>query len=143
MVRQLAYSTELLVCINQALKQYKQEEEKNSTQLNTLKLSLSLLSLCVFAHFQLHYISALHLSNYRQNYGKKSRPTITAKMVATYQPLTLAMQPCLTWLPTTICVHTQQEQDSEGNFKNEATDLFDSISTEVKKAYCNCLQLLN
>jgi ABC-type bacteriocin/lantibiotic exporter with double-glycine peptidase domain len=29
-------------------------------------------------------------------------------MVATYQPLTLAMQPCLTWLPTTICVHTQQ-----------------------------------
>jgi pentatricopeptide repeat protein len=32
-----------------------------------------------------------------------------------------------------------EEQDSEGNFKNEATDLFDSISTEVKKAYCNCL----
>ena len=80
---------------------------KNSTQLNTLKLSLSLLSLCVFAHFHLLYISALHLSNYRQSYGKKSRPTITAKMVATYQPLTLAMQPCLTWLPTTICVHTQ------------------------------------
>jgi pentatricopeptide repeat protein len=32
-----------------------------------------------------------------------------------------------------------EEQDSEGNFKNEATELFDSISTEVKKAYCNCL----
>ncbi|KAL3585102.1 hypothetical protein D5086_011969 [Populus alba] len=32
-----------------------------------------------------------------------------------------------------------EEQDSGGDFKNEATDLFDSISTEVKKAYCNCL----
>ncbi|KAG5242410.1 hypothetical protein OIU78_003807 [Salix suchowensis] len=32
-----------------------------------------------------------------------------------------------------------EEQDIEGNFKNEATDLFDSISIEVKKAYCNCL----
>jgi hypothetical protein len=81
---------------------------KNSTQLNTLKLSL-LFFLSVFSHtFHLLNISALHLSNYRQSYGKKSRPTITAKMVATYQPLTLAMQPCLTWLPTTICVHTQQ-----------------------------------
>jgi hypothetical protein len=38
-VRQLAYSTELLVCINQAWKQYKQqnkeEEKKFSTQLNS------------------------------------------------------------------------------------------------------------
>jgi hypothetical protein len=58
-VRQLAYSTELRVCINQALKQYKQEEEKklNSTQ-HSQALS-SLLSLCVFAHFSL----AQHLSS--------------------------------------------------------------------------------
>jgi hypothetical protein len=61
-VRQVAYSTELLVCINEAYKQYKQEEEKNfSTQLNTLKLSLSLLSLCVFAHFHLLSISQLFI----------------------------------------------------------------------------------
>ncbi|CAK7323311.1 unnamed protein product [Dovyalis caffra] len=32
-----------------------------------------------------------------------------------------------------------EDQDSEVNFKKEAADLFDSISTEVKKAYCNCL----
>jgi len=44
-VRQLAYSTELLVCINQAWKQYKQqnkEEEKNSLLNSTLPSSLSL-----------------------------------------------------------------------------------------------------
>ncbi|GAV59855.1 PPR domain-containing protein/PPR_1 domain-containing protein/PPR_2 domain-containing protein/PPR_3 domain-containing protein [Cephalotus follicularis] len=28
---------------------------------------------------------------------------------------------------------------SEGNFKEEASELFDSISADVKKAYCNCL----
>jgi hypothetical protein len=40
-VRQLAYSTELLVCINEAYKQYKQEEEKKLSQLNsTLSSSL-------------------------------------------------------------------------------------------------------
>ncbi|KAJ6749384.1 hypothetical protein OIU85_000067 [Salix viminalis] len=32
-----------------------------------------------------------------------------------------------------------EEQGNEGSFKKEAADLFDSISTEVKKAYCNCL----
>ncbi|KAL9373321.1 hypothetical protein Peur_032941 [Populus x canadensis] len=32
-----------------------------------------------------------------------------------------------------------EEQGNEGNFKKEAADLFDNISTEVKKAYCNCL----
>jgi len=53
-VRQLAYSTELLVCINHSKKQYKQRRRRKlfSTQLHSLKLSLlfSLLfcSLCVF-----------------------------------------------------------------------------------------------
>jgi hypothetical protein len=44
-VRQLAYSTELLICINQAWKQFKQqnkEEEKNSLLNSTLPSSLSL-----------------------------------------------------------------------------------------------------
>ena len=46
-VRQLAYSTELLVCINEAYKQYKQEEEKklNSTQ-HSQALSFTSFSLC-------------------------------------------------------------------------------------------------
>jgi hypothetical protein len=54
MVRQLAYSTELLVCIKHSKKQYKQRRRRKlfSTQLHSLKLSLlfSLLfcSLCVF-----------------------------------------------------------------------------------------------
>lgn len=30
-------------------------------------------------------------------------------------------------------------QSSEGEFKREASELFDSISIDVKKAYCNCL----
>ncbi|KAJ4704093.1 Pentatricopeptide repeat-containing protein [Melia azedarach] len=30
-------------------------------------------------------------------------------------------------------------QGSEGDFKKEASELFDSISIDVKKAYCNCL----
>ena len=51
-VRQLAYSTELLVCINEAYKQYKQEEEIKLSQLNSTLLKLSLFfsvlcSLCV------------------------------------------------------------------------------------------------
>lgn len=32
-----------------------------------------------------------------------------------------------------------EEQDIEGDFKKEATELFNSISNDVKKAYCNCL----
>lgn len=31
------------------------------------------------------------------------------------------------------------EKGSEGNFKNEAAELFDSIGSDVKKAFCNCL----
>ncbi|KAL2904852.1 hypothetical protein RDABS01_003562 [Bienertia sinuspersici] len=30
-------------------------------------------------------------------------------------------------------------EDSEGHFKGAASELFDTISTDVKKAYCNCL----
>jgi hypothetical protein len=58
-VRQLAYSTELLVCINEAYKQYKQEEEKklNSTQ-HSQALSFTSFSLC-FRTLSL----ALHLSS--------------------------------------------------------------------------------
>jgi hypothetical protein len=50
-VRQLAYSTELLVCINEAYKQYKQRGGESSQLNSTLKLSLLfsvLSSLCVF-----------------------------------------------------------------------------------------------
>lgn len=32
-----------------------------------------------------------------------------------------------------------EEQNGEGTFKKEASELFDSISADVKKAYCNCL----
>jgi len=54
MVWQLTYSTELLACINQSRKQYKQRGGENSSQLNSthsssLSLSLTLFSLC-FAH---------------------------------------------------------------------------------------------
>ena len=49
-VRQLAYSTELLVCINEAYKQYKQQKQgggENSSQLNsTLPSSLSVFLSC-------------------------------------------------------------------------------------------------
>ncbi|KAE8689819.1 Pentatricopeptide repeat-containing protein [Hibiscus syriacus] len=31
------------------------------------------------------------------------------------------------------------EQNDEGDFKNEASELFNCISSDVKKAYCNCL----
>ncbi|KAE8709120.1 Pentatricopeptide repeat-containing protein [Hibiscus syriacus] len=31
------------------------------------------------------------------------------------------------------------EQNNEGAFKNEASELFNCISSDVKKAYCNCL----
>ncbi|XVF75174.1 hypothetical protein PTKIN_Ptkin13bG0166000 [Pterospermum kingtungense] len=32
-----------------------------------------------------------------------------------------------------------EEQNGEGNFKNEAFELFNYIGSDVKKAYCNCL----
>ncbi|KAM1894075.1 hypothetical protein FF1_037140 [Malus domestica] len=32
-----------------------------------------------------------------------------------------------------------EKQDSSENFKNEASELFNSIGSDVKKAYCNCL----
>lgn len=32
-----------------------------------------------------------------------------------------------------------EEQNGEGTFRKEASELFDSISVDVKKAYCNCL----
>ncbi|XVE87637.1 hypothetical protein DITRI_Ditri19aG0003700 [Diplodiscus trichospermus] len=32
-----------------------------------------------------------------------------------------------------------EEQNGEGNFKNEASELFNYIGSDVKKAYCNCL----
>ncbi|KAK6269164.1 hypothetical protein QUC31_013324 [Theobroma cacao] len=32
-----------------------------------------------------------------------------------------------------------EEQDGQGNFKNEASELFNCIGSDVKKAYCNCL----
>ncbi|KAJ7946435.1 Pentatricopeptide repeat-containing protein [Quillaja saponaria] len=32
-----------------------------------------------------------------------------------------------------------EEQAGDGNFKKEASELFDSISADVKKAFCNCL----
>ncbi|XVF28057.1 hypothetical protein REPUB_Repub14bG0162800 [Reevesia pubescens] len=32
-----------------------------------------------------------------------------------------------------------EEQNGEGNFKNEASELFDYIGSDVRKAYCNCL----
>uniref|UniRef100_A0A2P2MU84 Uncharacterized protein MANES_08G070000 n=1 Tax=Rhizophora mucronata TaxID=61149 RepID=A0A2P2MU84_RHIMU len=32
-----------------------------------------------------------------------------------------------------------EEKGSEGNFKKEAAELFNSIGSDVKKAYCNCL----
>uniref|UniRef100_F6HCW7 Pentatricopeptide repeat-containing protein, mitochondrial n=1 Tax=Vitis vinifera TaxID=29760 RepID=F6HCW7_VITVI len=32
-----------------------------------------------------------------------------------------------------------EEQNGEGTFRKEASELFDSISADVKKAYCNCL----
>ncbi|KAJ7946438.1 Pentatricopeptide repeat-containing protein [Quillaja saponaria] len=32
-----------------------------------------------------------------------------------------------------------EEQAGDGNFKKEASELYDSISTDVKKASCNCL----
>jgi pentatricopeptide repeat protein len=31
------------------------------------------------------------------------------------------------------------EQDSDGEFRKEASELFDSIGVDVRKAYCNCL----
>lgn len=32
-----------------------------------------------------------------------------------------------------------EKQDNSGNFKKEASELFNSIGSDVKKAYCNCL----
>ncbi|KAG2688630.1 hypothetical protein I3760_09G105500 [Carya illinoinensis] len=32
-----------------------------------------------------------------------------------------------------------EEQDSDGEFKKQASELFDSVSLDVRKAYCNCL----
>jgi hypothetical protein len=63
-VQQLAYSTELLVCINQSKKQYKQGGgEKHSSLLNSLSLKLSLSSyVCSAAHPQLFNVSIYRLS---------------------------------------------------------------------------------
>jgi hypothetical protein len=63
-VQQLAYSTKLLVCINQLKKQYKQGGgEKHSSLLNSLSLKLSLSSsLCSAAHPQLFNVSIYRLS---------------------------------------------------------------------------------
>jgi hypothetical protein len=60
-VRQLAYSTELLVCINHSKKQYKQRGGENFSQLNSTHSSsqlLSLVSLCVFT-LLCHHFTAL------------------------------------------------------------------------------------
>jgi len=57
-VWQLAYSTELLVCINHSKKQYKQRGGENSSLLNSTHSSsplLSLVSLCVFTLLCHHY----------------------------------------------------------------------------------------
>jgi hypothetical protein len=76
-VRQLAYSTELLSCINHSKKQYKQRRRRKlfSTQLHSHKLSLlfSLLfcSLCVF--YPLTRSSSLSLYVYKMGVkGHKS-----------------------------------------------------------------------
>jgi len=62
-VRQISYSTELLVCINQLKKQYKQWGEKHSSLLNSLSLKLYLSSsLCSAAHPQLFNVSIYRVS---------------------------------------------------------------------------------
>ena len=58
-VRQLAYSTELLVCINQAYKQYKQQtKEEEKILLYSTQLSLAL-SLCFSLCFTLQFSCVL------------------------------------------------------------------------------------
>jgi lipopolysaccharide export LptBFGC system permease protein LptF len=78
-VRQLAYSTELLSCINHSKKQYKQRRRRKlfSTQLHSHKLSLlfSLLfcSLCVFFFYTHTRSSSLSLYVYKMGVkGHKS-----------------------------------------------------------------------
>ena len=129
MVRQLAYSTELLVCINHSKKQYKQRRRRKlfSTQLYSLKLSLllSLLfcSLCVFhsSHLRSSHSNSptLHWAyiyiklevkgiNHAMIYAHRLCPPPCAKWEIRYSHLHMVGH-CLSPLTNTSYIHSCYE----------------------------------
>ena len=77
LVWQLTYSTELLVYINQSNKQYKQEGEENSSQLNsTHSSSLYFSVLCSLHSLLAHKPQLFNVSNYRLSWEQEIMATM-------------------------------------------------------------------
>jgi len=78
-VRQLAYSTELLVCINQSKTQYKQEGGENFSQLNSSSLYFS--DLCSLRSLLAHKPQLFNVSNYRLSWEQEIMATMNFHFV--------------------------------------------------------------
>jgi hypothetical protein len=91
-VRQFAYSTELLVCINQSKKQYKQRGGENSSQLNSTHSS-SLYSSALVLSILCTHPQLFNVSNYRQSRGQEIMAIMNSYFVL------------VGWVVPTMCFH--------------------------------------
>ena len=81
-VRQLAYSTELLICINQSKKQYKQGGGENFSQLNsTHSNSLYFSVICSLRSLLAHKPQLFNVSNYRLSWEQEIMSTMNFHFV--------------------------------------------------------------